>query len=79
MEIIKKYDSITSIRIDLSMLTFRKLCDLKLACHTYRIVNNIFPHLYIHLPILNEYRDRDTKHNNLYIPNLKKKTWEKTQ
>ena len=32
----KKYNSVTPLRIDLNLLTFWKLCELKLACHTCR-------------------------------------------
>ena len=42
----KKRDSVTPLRKALNMLTFKKLYELRFACHIFKIVNNIFPHWY---------------------------------
>ena len=57
----KKHDRVTPFRNALGMLTFEKLCKLRFACHIYKIVNKIFPHWYIYLPLVIETREIHTK------------------
>ena len=75
----KKRDSVTPLRKALNMLTFEKLCELRFACHIYKIVNNVFPHWYFQLPFLIETRDRNTRQNkDLFTPDLRKRLGKRT-
>ena len=66
-----KYNSGILLRTASSMFKFKKLCELKLACHTYKIVNSIVLLWYIYFPLLSETRDRDTRQKyNSCVPDF---------
>ena len=56
----KTRDNVTPLRDSLNELAFEEFCELRLACHTYKIIN-IFPHKYIYFPVLSETKNRNTK------------------
>ena len=62
----KKRDSVTPPRKSFSLPTFQKLCELRFACHIYKIVYKIFSHWYFQFPLLNETSDRNT--SSIHVP-----------
>ena len=69
----KKHNWFTPFRNALGMLTFEKLCKLRFACYIFKIVNKIFPHWYIYLPLVIETREIHTRQDrDLFVPNLQK-------